>query len=110
MSVKLKGRKLKQLTLAQFERAIQSLTVGQQVVDITKAVLVNGERQLDQAEAYGLTRGAVSQAVNRVWLAAEELKELPDGYEKITVILPEHRAFLVKKWASETRELLEIKP
>jgi transcriptional regulator with XRE-family HTH domain len=29
---------------------------------------------------------------------------LPLGYERVSVILPEHKAFIVRKWGEETRE------
>jgi transcriptional regulator with XRE-family HTH domain len=32
---------------------------------------------------------------------------LPPGYERVSVILPEHRAFIVKKWAEEARKKLK---
>jgi transcriptional regulator with XRE-family HTH domain len=32
---------------------------------------------------------------------------LPPGYEWVSVILPEHRAFIVKKWGEEARKKLE---
>jgi hypothetical protein len=47
-----------------------------------------------------LSNGAVSQAVNRVWRAFIA-KNLPPGYEWVTVVLPEHQAFIVKKWAED---------
>ena len=31
---------------------------------------------------------------------------LPPGYERVSVVLPEHRAFQVKKWGEETRQKL----
>lgn len=31
---------------------------------------------------------------------------LPPGYERVSVVLPEHRAFLVKRWGEETRKRL----
>lgn len=33
-------------------------------------------------------------------------KSLPAGYERVCVVLPEHRAFQVKKWGEETRKKL----
>lgn len=103
-----KARNERRLTLSQFENAIQSLSVGQRTIDIAKAVLVDGLRQRDQAANYGITGGAVSQAVGKVWRAAQGAG-VPAGYEKITVILPEQRAFIVKKWASEAEESLGVK-
>jgi len=31
---------------------------------------------------------------------------LPPGYERVSAVLPEHRAFIVKKWDEETRKKL----
>lgn len=31
---------------------------------------------------------------------------LPAGYERVSAILPEHRAFVVRKWGEETRKKL----
>ena len=33
---------------------------------------------------------------------------LPAGYERVTAVLPAHRAFQVKKWAEETRDKLAL--
>lgn len=32
---------------------------------------------------------------------------LPRGYVRVSVVLPEHRAFLVKKWGEEARQKLQ---
>jgi transcriptional regulator with XRE-family HTH domain len=43
-------------------------------------------------------------------LAGRKLpSSLPPGYERVCVVLPEHRAFLVKKWGEETRKKLRDK-
>jgi len=33
--------------------------------------------------------------------------KLPEGYERVSAILPEHRAFIVKKWHEETKKTLQ---
>ena len=48
-----------------------------------------------------------AQAVNRVWAAAEG--HLPEGFERVTAVLPEHQAFIVKKWEAEARRKQEPK-
>ena len=88
----------KQLTEEQFQEAIKGSEVGQQTIEIARGVLVEGKPQRDFVKALNLTPGAVSQAVNRVW-SAHETKNLPHGYERVSVVLPEHQAFIVKKWA-----------
>lgn len=92
----------KQLTKDQFELIINKLDVGQQTLDIAFGVLVDGKKQKYFVEKFGLTKGAVSQAVNRVWNVYKE--QMPSGYEKLTVTLPEHQAFIVKKWAKEAQK------
>ena len=92
----------KQLTEAQFLAAISRLDVGQQTVDIARAVLVNGQAQSVFVESLGLSKGAVSQAVNRVWQAAQDTP--PVGYERVTALLPEHQAFIVRKWAEDAKK------
>jgi hypothetical protein len=91
----------KRLTEAQFLEAIQGLEVGAQTIEIARGVLVEGKAQTEFAAALGLSKGAVSQAVNRVW-AAHQLKP-PAGFERITAVLPEHQAFIVKKWAEDAK-------
>lgn len=90
----------KRLTEAELELALADLGVGQQTADIAKGVLVEGKPQADFVKSLSLTRGAVSQAVNRVWAAHKE--QVPQGFERVTVVLPEHQAFIVKKWAQDS--------
>jgi hypothetical protein len=95
----------KRLTEAQFHTAVEGLEVGQQTIDIARGVLVDGRPQVEFVMSLGLTKGAVSQAVNRVWQASRN--DLPDGFERVTVVLPEHQAFIVKKWAEDAKRKQE---
>lgn len=88
----------KRLTESQFQEAVKGFEVGEQTLIIAKGVLVDGEAQASFVKKFKLTRGAVSQAVNRVYSRA---KILPAGYEKVTAVLPSHRAFIVRKWEAE---------
>lgn len=92
----------KRLTEAQFLAAIKGLEIGQQTIDIARGVLVEGRPQAEFVAALGVTKGAVSQAVSRVWAAAKG--NLPEGFERVTAVLPEHQAFIVKKWAEDARK------
>ena len=78
--------------------AVKDLEIGQQTLDIARGVLVDGVSQSAFVASLKLSRGAVSQAVNRVWAAHKE-KNLPQGYERVSAVLPAHQAFIVKKWA-----------
>jgi hypothetical protein len=91
----------KQLTEAQFLVCIQGLEVGQQTIEIARGVLVLGQPQSAFVKALGVTKGAVSQAVNRVWSAHEARASIPQGFERVQAVLPDHQAFIVKKWAEE---------
>ncbi len=90
----------KRLTEAQFQACIKGLDVGQQTIEIARGVLVLGQPQAAFITSLGLTKGAVSQAVSRVWTAFSS-KNVPQGYERVSTVLPEHQAFIVKKWAED---------
>ena len=98
----------KRLTEAQFQAAIKGLAVGQQTIDIARGVLVEGRPQAEFVASLGLTKGAVSQAVSRVWVASSQ-GDLPEGFERVTAVLPVHQAFIVKKWAEDVKRRREPK-
>ena len=96
----------KRLTEAQFQAAVKDLEVGQQTLDIARGVLVEGVPQASFVTSLKLSRGAVSQAVHRVWVSHEE-RNVPKGFERVTAVLPEHQAFIGKKWAIEAAKKTE---
>ncbi|EHW7386042.1 transcriptional regulator KorA [Escherichia coli] len=98
----------KKLSESQFQDAIQGLEVGQQTIEIARGVLVEGKPQATFATALGLSRGAVSQAVHRVWTAFED-KNLPKGFERVSAVLPEHQAYIVRKWEEDAKKKQESK-
>lgn len=57
----------KRLTEVQFNKIIGELKIGQQTIDIARGVLVDGKSQSQFAAELGISKGAVSQAVNRVF-------------------------------------------
>lgn len=85
----------KRLTEERFRAVIEGLSMGQKNIDVARAVLVEGRKQNELAAEYGLTKGAVSQVVTKVWDASQ----VPPGYERVTVVLPEFQAYQVKQWA-----------
>jgi hypothetical protein len=97
----------KRLSEAQFQVAIEGLEIGQQTIDIAHGVLVEGRPQAAFVALLGLSKGAVSQAVNRVWTATK--RNLPEGFERVEAVLPEHQAFIVKKWAEDAKKKQESK-
>lgn len=88
----------KRLSEAQFRQSILGLEVGAQTLAIAHGVLVLGQTQASFVQALGLSKGAVSQAVQRVWRA-----HLPPGFERVSAVLPQHQAFIVKKWAEDAQ-------
>ena len=86
----------KRLAEDQFRIAAEGVTTGQKTLDIARAVLVEGRKQSEVATQYGLTKGAISQAVTKIWDASQ----LPPGYERVSVVLSNYQAFLVKQWAA----------
>ena len=90
----------KQLSEDQFQECVRTMDVGKQTVEIAHGVLVLGKRQSAFVESLGLSKGAVSQAVKRVWVAFVE-KNLSHGYEQVYAVLPLHQANIVKQWAED---------
>lgn len=93
----------KRLSEAQFQACVKSLDVGHQTIEIAYGVLVQGKPQASFVASLGLSRGAVSQAVHRVW-AVFAATDLPQGYERVSAVLPEHQAYIVKKWAEDVKK------
>ena len=89
----------KRLSASAFEQAAGRL-------NIARAVLVDGEAQSAVAKREGVSRNAVCLAVNRIWNAHSEV---PEGFERVTAILPKHKAFLVRQWQREAVERLDAK-
>ena len=86
----------KRLAEDQFRAAAEGVSIGQKTLDIARAVLVEGRKQSEVATQYGLTKGAISQAVTKIW----EASQIPPGYERVSVVLSNYQAFLVKQWAA----------
>ena len=99
----------KRLSEAQFQACVDGLKVGRRTLEIAHGVLVGGQPQASFVASLGLSRGAVSQAVGRVW-AVHAAQDLPRGYERISAVLPEHQAYIVRKWAAETARKLKPQP
>ena len=92
----------KRLTRQQFEAAVQGLDAGERTRLIAHRVLVDGCAQVELAAELKITKGAVSQAVNRVWQAAQRL--MPGGMQRITVTLPSHQVEIVKQWEKQAMQ------
>ena len=98
----------KRLSETQFQECIQGLNVGEQTLEIAHGVLVEGKRQIVFVKELGLSTGAVSQAVNRVW-TAHKAKSLPQGYRMVSAVLPEYQVYIVEKWAQIAAKKRESK-
>ena len=96
----MKSMREKRLTDEQFRKAITGLNIGHGTVAMARAVLVEGRSQTEVAAEHGLTKGAVSQAVSKVWLA----RRLPEGFEEVRAVLPSRQAFIVRKWAKAAKQ------
>jgi len=92
--------KKKRLSEAKFQKAIRKVDIGPQTIQIAHGVLVDGRPQADFVALLGISKGAVSQAVNRVWQASI----VPDGFERVTAILPKRQSKIVRGWETKSRE------
>jgi DNA-binding transcriptional regulator LsrR (DeoR family) len=89
---------MKKLTEAQFISAIQTLDISSENIKIARQVLVDGVTQSSIAAQQGITKGRVWQVVNRV-REAHGNNTIPNGYQRITVVLPDELAEQIKKLA-----------
>lgn len=87
------------LTAAQFEQVIKNLNITEQSKRIAFGVLVQGRPQTDFVQELNLTPGAISAVVGKVWKRFEASQAIPEGFRRVTAILPEHQAFVVMKWS-----------
>ena len=88
----------RKMTEAEFANAIQNMRPPPaRVLEIAHADLVRGVKQDEIATEYNITKGSVSQASKRVWLGFLKSK----GYEEVSVVLPQVRAFIAKGWGRE---------
>jgi len=99
---------VKRLSAAQFARAIQGLEIAPRTLEIAQGVLVDGRPQAEYTKRLGVTKGAVSQAVSRVW-DSHQSKNLPAGFERVTAVLPERQAVIVKKWEAAAKAKVRAK-
>lgn len=95
----------KRLSEQQFDTAVSTIDVGEQTIAIARGVLVLGQPQAHFVATLGLSKGAVSQAVNRVWSAAD--RDLPDGFEHVEAILPSAQANKVRRWDADAKEAIK---
>lgn len=92
----------RRLTSDEFAAVVKATSFSEQTQEIAYGVLVLGKKQVEFVTSLGLTKGAVNQAVTRVWNAALRQKDpIPPGFELVTAILPEAQAFQVKQWKKE---------
>jgi hypothetical protein len=96
----------KRLTLVQFQKTVGGLHMNPHTLEIAKSVLVEGRQQVELVASTGLTKGAISQAVKRVW-SEYDLKV--KGGERVSVVLPKHQAYIVKLWAANFESRMENK-
>jgi hypothetical protein len=96
----------KRLSAIAFDRASARLNIAPRPLAMARSVLVDGEAQAAVAKREGVSRNAVCLAVNRIWDASSEV---PEGFERVTAILPKHKAFLVRQWQREAGDILDAK-
>ena len=94
------------LSKREFEVYAHLAKLGENTKAAAYRVIVKGEKKADVAREFCVSRAAIGAAIKRVCQAYDE-KNIPSGMEKITVILPSYRAYIVKKWAKEIESALD---
>ncbi len=94
----------KHMTPEVFAEAVEGLNISERPIAMARAVLVDGKRQIEVAREQGVSRAAVSLAVNRI---VEAHSEVPEGFERVTAILPRHKAAIVRQWRDSAAQDME---
>lgn len=86
-----------------FDETIQRLNISERATQMGRLVLVDQKTQSEVAKEYGVTIGAVSHQVTRIWRTYVDSLELPAGHERITAVLPAEKAEIVRTWERDSR-------
>lgn len=96
-------RQRRSLSKRAFDQAVKRTSLGERTAQMAQAVMVAGKKQTDVATEYGVARSAVSHYVGLVWKAHMEASELPPGFRRITVVLPEDKALVALSWERDEK-------
>lgn len=90
--------KVMALTNEEFESALKHLPrrLAAKNIEIARAILVQGRRQVDLVKESGLSRSAVAALVRKVRQAHEKHGTPPAGWVRVSVCVPVDMAPIVK--------------
>nr|AAX19279.1 KorA-like protein [Sinorhizobium meliloti] len=91
------------MTKRDFEAAVKRLQISERGIDMARRVLVGGEAQSLVATDYGVTLGAVTHQVSRVWRTYVDALEVPPDHERVSAVLPKDKAEIVRTWERDSR-------
>lgn len=98
----------KRLSSEEFEVYSKAFNFSDRRIKICHLILVKGEKQADVAKQFGISKGAVSQH-KKAFLDAVEASLIPNGYKRVTAVLPNHHAYQVEVWAKKAEEQIRNK-
>lgn len=96
-------RQKRSLTKKQFDQALARSSLGTRSADMAREALVAGAALSAVAAKYGVTPSAVGQHVRAVWEAHVASSEIPPGYTRITALITEEQASIVRSWEREAK-------
>lgn len=96
-------RQRRSLSKRAFDQAVKRTTLSERAVQMAHAVLVGGATYAKAGEDFGVTGPAVAHHVRAVWKAHTEASELPPGFRRITVVLPEDKAAVALSWERDEK-------
>lgn len=100
-----RGQMKKQLTPSEFKQAVRRLprAMKPRNLEIARAILVDGRRQIEIVHETGLSRTAIGAVVRKIREAHEKYGQPPEGWERIEVCLPSKMVHLVRALEEEAR-------
>jgi len=97
----------RKLTPSEFEEAVKRLPrrLTARNIEIVREILVGGRKQIDLIHETGLSRTAISAMTKKVREAHQLYGKLPEGWERIEVVLPTSMVSIVRAMEEEAKKL-----
>lgn len=95
----------RRLTPSEFDQAVSRLPRAMKArnVQIARAILVEGRKQIELVHETGLSRTAITAVVRKIREAYAIHGQPPEGWERIEVCLPSEMVHLVRALEEEAR-------
>ena len=97
------AKRTKSLTRKEFDAAARRSSLGEKTREMAQRILVGKETLAAVAADHGISAQAVSHHANTIWKLHVDNLDLLPGTVRITAVLPEDKAAIVRQWEQDER-------